>query len=119
MQYMDIEQGTLSKMAARSTTDAERLIMKAVEAEVKRVNEIHPLYHSGHEAIAVLAEEVEEAREELESIKVHLAKMWERVRMDFELNYPAELVKEHAIELANEAVQVAAACERIMRMCDK
>lgn len=90
-----------------------------MEAEVDRVDKIHPLYHSNHEAIAVLAEEVEEAEDELKYIKERVNSMWERVKGDHSIDYTAELTKDLAIMLANEAVQVAAACERIAKMCDK
>lgn len=103
-----------------------------IQAELQRAKDAHgAIYHSPHEAYAVLREEVEEAAEALEKIKEIATGrgkprggeyyFWEMTR-SFK-NIPAywgnlfdiyDGIMNWAKNLAAEAVQVAAVCQKAM-----
>ena len=93
-----------------------------VEHELKRADGVNPQFHSGHEGYAVLREEYQETSEELELMKHHLSGLWMSVRQ----NRPdsakdhVECLKDKAMNVAAEAIQVAAMCDKYMNMkeCD-
>ena len=93
-----------------------------VVEELARANEKFPQFASGHEGYAVIKEEVEEAGEEYQCMDSHLARMWILVRTnwDEEARKCVSGVRYRAIELAAEAIQVAAMCDKYMNMkeCD-
>lgn len=74
-------------------------------------------YHSLHEGYAVLLEEIEEAEEDFEYIKNHLMCLWENVKLDDVISVKgnARSIAYDAVELAKEAVQIAAVCTKIQR----
>ena len=100
---------------------------KAIEAIELAINFEHnkittdhgEVYASNHEAYAVLLEEVEEAIEEAECMKIWLEAVWKSIRGDQELNIQVKKIKEHALDLANEAVQCAAVCERFIETIER
>lgn len=73
-------------------------------------------YHSNHEAYAVLLEEIEEAEEELNYIQNHMTMIWDAVKTDNdnEVKSNARIIALDAVELAKEAVQIAAVCRKIL-----
>ena len=75
--------------------------------ELEKANEMHPAFHSTHEGYAVILEEVEEAEEALAEVKRWTEYLWENVRSDKTPDGLDELYTE-AVNLANEAIQVAA-----------
>ncbi len=88
-------------------------IMQAVEAEEDAAIRAHGLFHSDHEAWAVLKEEVEELLELFDEDKLYvdIDKLWDKVRKDQKINN--DDVKEiyyWAKSCAKEAVQVMAMC---------
>ena len=93
-----------------------------VEHELERANSVNPQFHSGHEGYAVLREECQETLEELELMKHHLFGLWMSVRQ----NRPdsakdhVECLKDKSMNVAAEAIQVAAMCDKYMNMkeCD-
>lgn len=92
--------------------DVELLVQK----ELKSANKKFPMFHSDHEGYAVLKEEVEEAEENLIKTKDQIASIWRFTKKN--LNKPkesvAESIKESAIELAVEAIQVAAMAQKFI-----
>lgn len=72
------------------------------------------VYASEHEGYAVLLEEVQEAEENLEYINRCMQELWKEIRINFVTEEFLKGVKAGAIELANEAVQCAAVCERFL-----
>ena len=60
-----------------------KIIHNLIEEELAEANKIHPLFQSPHEAYAVMLEELEETKEELDTCERLLEMTWDRVRTDF------------------------------------
>lgn len=78
--------------------------------ELKEANKKYPLFHSDHEAYAVILEEFEECSEEVSGMSLLIAKMWEKIRDNDEIDSTMTEIKYHALHAAAEAIQVAAMC---------
>jgi len=97
-------------------------LRKAVETlaweELQRASKIHPPFVDMHQGYAVIKEEIEECEEALTTIKTHLDYLWSNVRNDnlgvFKIE--AKTIKRYAIELALEAIQVAAMAQKFMNI---
>jgi hypothetical protein len=87
-------------------------IEKLIDAELAEANEKYPLFHSPHEAWAVLKEEVDELADDTETIQGWLYNMWRRVRNDLEVDNVVRFTYNFAINAACEAIQVAAMCKK-------
>lgn len=88
-----------------------------VEKELKAANENNPLFHSMHEGYAVILEEVEEADLELFMLKdTWLSALWYYVKNDEknECVDSAENLKKFSVNLAIEAIQVAAMAQKFI-----
>lgn len=99
-------------------------LRKAVDTlsweELQRANKIHPQFTDMHHGYAVIKEEVEECEEALEMIQLHSNYLWNNVRTDNLDGFKAEtvIIKRYAIELALEAIQVAAVAQKLMNMLE-
>lgn len=96
---------------------ASESIDKAVVYELQNIVKNHgAVYASEHEGYAVLLEEVQEAFEAYRTMEARTNSIWYAIRNNVlkEQNYHIAEVKEYAIELAKEAVQCAAVCERFL-----
>jgi len=76
--------------------------------ELNRANEKFPLFHSRHEAMAVIAEEYEETAEALEELEVAVKTMWEDTKKNSPDSITPFAATEFAINVACEAIQTAA-----------
>lgn len=88
-------------------------ITQAVEAEEDAAIRANGLFHSDHEAWAVLKEEVQELLELFDENKIYvdLDKLWDKVRRDKEIgNDDVKEIYYWAKSCAEEAVQVMAMC---------
>lgn len=67
-------------------------------------------FMSPHEGYAIIKEEVEEAQAEIDSVNWHLEYLWRMVRAENPDGYidAAQIVERKALQLACEAIQVAA-----------
>lgn len=86
-------------------------IYELTETELKAANEKFPLFASSHEAYAVIFEEFDEAREELETVEYGLNKFWTEVKENASSeikNKRLTRIYENAVKLAVEAIQTAA-----------
>ena len=86
-------------------------VIKLVTDEVLRANKQFPLFRSDHEAVGVIAEEVEEMRTETINTTSHYEWFKMAVFDDFDFDVKKEAIDNiemTATELACEAVQVAA-----------
>ncbi len=92
-------------------------IIKAVEAEFKRIDTQEKKFHSDHEALAVLLEEVEELDLEDDIIKHKVERLKEQIFSGLgsasKLNL--DYIYEHAVLAAAEAVQVAAVAKKFIK----
>ena len=88
-------------------------IEKLVAQELEDANRTYPLFHSPHEAYAVLLEEVEELEYEANWVKGLLDVMWREVKADEDILQTANDIHKRAIMLVQEAIQVAAMCDKI------
>ena len=95
--------------------EATKSIEQAVCHELRNIVKKHgPTYSSEHEGYAVLLEEVEEACEAAEFMQDALKRLWTSIRQNEFSNFELSQIYNYAIGLAEEAVQVAAVCERFM-----
>ena len=90
-----------------------KIIEQLADKELAEANRDYPLFHSPHEAFAVLREEVDELKEALEVIESHMARMWDMIRQDDSISHEKEQIHYWAIEATREAIQVAAMCAKI------
>lgn len=89
-----------------------KIIEELVQQELKEANEIHPQFHSDHEAIAVIAEEYDECKDELQQVERLISYMWSEVKENESIKSTLRWTKKRAMNLAAEAIQVAAMCEK-------
>ena len=93
---------------------------KAVETlaweELQRASKIHPGFVDTHQGYAVIKEEIEECEEALNKVKTHMDGLWNNVKIDDleGFGFESKVIKTYAIELALEAIQVAAVAEKLM-----
>lgn len=91
-------------------------IITSVEEELRAANAVHCQFHSMHEGYAVLREEVDECQDEHDKMILHTNDLWQAVKHD-DNTVAAEklkLIEATAIQLAAEAVQVAAMARKAM-----
>ena len=92
-------------------------VRKLVDEEVGRAYDKFGPFHSSHEGHSVILEEVEESSDELDNVKLHLAKLWESIKNDEpsrELFKTAMQIKAYAELMAAEAIQAAVTAKRFM-----
>ena len=92
---------------------AREKIYELIADELKDANEKYPLFHSPHEAYAVLKEEVDELDHELEKIKNLTESLWVAVKCDRNIENYADRIYAYAVMTVQEAIQVAAMTEKI------
>ena len=96
----------------------ENQVRELVAVELAAANERFPKFHSQHEGYAVIREEVEETREQLEVVERYLSYLWDMVKEDCSAREKAKDIKMFAINAACEAIQVAAMCQKFLEMKD-
>ena len=89
-------------------------VEKLVQKELESANQRFQMFRSDHEGYAVLKEEIEEAYEETVEIKDSLDCAWSCIRIDSHYENCIENIKNHAIFLACEAIQVAAMAQKFI-----
>lgn len=99
-------------------------IIKAVEAEFKRIDILEKKFHSDHEAWAVLLEEVEELDTDIKTIKSRVNILKNKIFLDWDWDGAGKLgdlddIYEHAVLAAAEAVQVAAVATKFIKLKEK
>ena len=103
---------TLAKEERKTMTNRKE-IERLVDIELAEANERYPLFHSPHEAYAVLLEEVEELEYEANWVKGLLDVMWREVKADEDILQTANDIHKRAVMLVQEAIQVAAMCKKV------
>lgn len=89
-------------------------IQALADEELKEANKKYPQFSSDHEAYAVILEEFEECSEEVSGMSLRIAKMWEKIRDNDEIESTMTAIKYHALHAAAEAIQVAAMCDKLV-----
>lgn len=94
-------------------------IEKLVEKKLAAADEKFPQFNSPHEGYAVTLEEYEEAAQELEDVKREIDTIWKCIKFDkciSDYEYNIKRMRKSAINAACEAIQVAAMCDKFMRL---
>ena len=90
-----------------------------VEEELISANKKFPMFQSPHEGYAVIKEEIEEAEQELIDVTAILKRIWYFIKRDENVNKDMFLLKEYAIKLAAESIQVAAMAQKFLESSNK
>ena len=86
-----------------------------VPQELERASRNWPLFASDHEGMSILLEEIEETEDELKQVKKLYSKLWGFVKEDGQLLTLPDEIKAAALQLAAEAIQVAAMAEKLKK----
>lgn len=91
---------------------------EAIKTEYQNaVNNYGLYYNSKHEGYAVLKEETDEARDEMNKVRDFMYDAWGCVKLNNGNDFIANVnqIRNNARNLALEAVQIAAVCDKILR----
>ena len=97
--------------------DKEKILALAAE-ELADANTKHPpKFRSMHEAYAVIKEELEELKEDVDLFERYFESMWHDVRDDCNEAAGCELEKmyKYAVNAVQEGIQVIAMCDKALR----
>lgn len=99
---------------------AKEHVVGLVSMELQHAKENHEDFHSLHEGYAVLLEEVEECRDELQAVLLHTSALWDAVKEDDGDTALRELgcIEDAAIRMASEAIQVAAMAQKAKELAN-
>lgn len=92
-------------------------VEKLVQKELESANQRFPMFRSDHEGAAVIVEEIQEAEYEFECIKDRFQELWRSVKCNMSSEWKAEInevIAKRAINLACEAIQVAAMAQKFI-----
>ena len=87
-----------------------------VDKELASANERFPQFHSQHEGYAVIQEEVDELKEDMDRINGRITSLRARVRFNNSCEEIVSRIYEDAVNAACEAIQVAAMCKKFLEM---
>ena len=92
-------------------SDVEKLVQK----ELGAANQKFPVFHSDYEGAAVILEEIEECKQEIENLEIQFEVLWSYVKDDNKMSViTSERLKLTAANLACEAIQVAAMAHKFI-----
>ena len=91
-------------------SDVEKLVQKELES----ANQRFPMFRSDHEGAAVIFEEIEEAEHELNEVRFEFKEMWRSVKLNIGGIPFCEAVLKRSLNLACEAIQVAAMAQKFI-----
>lgn len=94
----------------------EQDVRALVDKELAAANERFPQFHSQHEGYAVILEEMQETEEAIRLAKIGLEIAWRNIRDDIGAEVEISGLKDRAIQVACEAIQVAAMCRKFVDM---
>jgi len=94
----------------------ENQVRELVRAELDAANKQFPQFHSAHEGYAVIQEEVDELKEDMDRINCRITSLRARVRFNNSCEELVSRIYDDAINAACEAIQVAAMCEKFLGM---
>lgn len=91
-------------------SDVEKLVQKELES----ANQKFPLFRSNHEGAAMIVEEIEESRDDLESVERDFKLLWSGIKEHGDYGYCVKNMRYHAVNLACEAIQVASMAQKFI-----
>lgn len=94
----------------------ENQVRELVEVELTSANERFPQFHSAHEGYAVIQEEVDELKEDMDRITCRITSLRARVRFNNSCEELVSRIYDDAVNAACEAIQVAAMCKKFLEM---
>ena len=94
----------------------ENQVWELVAVELEAANKQFPQFHSQHEGYAVILEELQEAKEQLDDIERHIGYAWNIIRDNRKAGSMIETIGTRAVWAACEAIQVAAMCRKFVEM---
>ena len=104
-------------------TPMEELVVLLVQHELSKANAKFPQFASDMEGWAVLKEEIEEAKEELDGIICCHDNLWDGIRNGYHPSRPVSVIianmKRCSINLIEEAIQVAAMAAKYEAMLER
>lgn len=101
-------------MFSISTEEIQALFDK----ELAKANEHNSQFHSAHEGYAVLLEEVEEVKKEMDDLDFYTGCIWDSVKNGGGLRTDLEWAKKYTSSLIKEAIQVGAMCDKFLNYLD-
>jgi len=84
------------------------------EEELINANAKFPMFRSTHEGYAIIKEEIEETVYELEQINETFARSWHYIKQNCNVIDEMVAIKQRAINLAAESIQVAAMAQKFI-----
>lgn len=91
--------------------DVENLVQKELESADQKF----PVFHSDYEGAAVIFEEIEECKQEIENLEIQFEVLWSYVKADNKISViTSKRLKLTAANLACEAIQVAAMAQKFI-----
>ena len=94
----------------------ENQVRELVKVELAAANKRFPQFHSAHEGYAVIQEEVDELKEDMDRINGRITSLRARVRFNNSCEELVSRIYDDAINAACEAIQVAAMCKKFLEM---
>jgi len=88
-----------------------------VQKELESANSMFPLFRSSHEGYGVIVEELEESEQEIKNARMYLDSIWHNIkhnRQDAIMDRIVGELKNSAIKLAIESIQVAAMAQKYL-----
>lgn len=89
----------------------ENDVRALVDKELSAANKRFPQFHSRHEGYAVIQEEVDELKEDMNRINGRIVCLWDMVRFNNSCEELVSRIYDNAVNAACEAIQVAAMCK--------
>lgn len=89
-------------------------VKKLVQKELESANRRFPMFRSDHEGAAVIFEEIQEAENELKNVQGYFEALWESVKQNVDAEWCGESIKIASVNLACEAIQVAAMAQKFI-----
>ena len=94
----------------------ENDIRALVDKELAAANKRFPQFHSAHEGYAVIQEDVDELKEDMDRINGRITSLRAGVRFNNGCEELVSRIYDDAITAACEAIQVAAMCKKFLEM---